>query len=51
MDSERQRVPRWLQCVAAVARITLWFLFALAIAVSIVVLPFAAWLEELTGGD
>jgi hypothetical protein len=51
MNSERQRLPRWLHCVLAAARFALWFLFALVIAVSIVVLPFAAWLEELTGGD
>jgi hypothetical protein len=51
MDREPQRLPRWLRYLATPARFVGWFLFALLIAVSLVILPFAAWLKELTGVD
>jgi hypothetical protein len=36
--------------LAAPARFIAWFLFALLIAISLVILPFVAWLKMLTGG-
>jgi hypothetical protein len=51
VDREPQRLPRWLRYLAGPARFIAWFLFVLLIAISLVILPFATWLKELTGGE